>query len=146
VENGGSGGQHVGRLVGILTNRDVRFASDPSQRVYELMTREGLVSVRDTVSQAEAKRLLHKHRIEKLLVVDDAQNCVGLITVKDMEKAQLNPNASKDDQGRLRVAAATSVGPEGFERAERLIDAGSTFSWSTPPTAIRSACWRWCAG
>ncbi|WP_093806306.1 IMP dehydrogenase [Stappia sp. ES.058] len=124
VENGGSGGQHVGRLVGILTNRDVRFASDPSQRVYELMTREELVTVRDSVSQAEAKRLLHHHRIEKLLVVDDTQNCVGLITVKDMEKAQLNPNASKDDQGRLRVAAATSVGPEGFERAERLVDAG----------------------
>lgn len=124
VENGGAGGQHVGRLVGILTNRDVRFASDPAQRVAELMTREGLVTVRDTVSQAEAKRLLHAHRIEKLLVVDDRQNCVGLITVKDMEKAQLNPNASKDEQGRLRVAAATSVGPEGFERAERLMDAG----------------------
>ncbi|QGZ33765.1 IMP dehydrogenase [Stappia indica] len=124
VENGGAGGQHVGRLVGILTNRDVRFASDPAQRVAELMTREGLVTVRDTVNQAEAKRLLHAHRIEKLLVVDDRQNCVGLITVKDMEKAQLNPNASKDEQGRLRVAAATSVGPEGFERAERLMDAG----------------------
>lgn len=124
VENGGSGGHHVGRLVGILTNRDVRFASDPAQRIAELMTREGLVTVRDSVSQAEAKRLLHAHRIEKLLVVDDRNNCIGLITVKDMEKAQLNPNASKDEQGRLRVAAATSVGPEGFERAERLIDAG----------------------
>ncbi|WP_186394389.1 MULTISPECIES: IMP dehydrogenase [unclassified Stappia] len=124
VENGGSGGHHVGRLVGILTNRDVRFASDPAQRIAELMTREGLVTVRDSVSQAEAKRLLHAHRIEKLLVVDDRNHCIGLITVKDMEKAQLNPNASKDEQGRLRVAAATSVGPEGFERAERLIDAG----------------------
>ncbi|WP_306028299.1 IMP dehydrogenase [Stappia sp. MMSF_3263] len=124
VENGGPGGQLVGRLVGILTNRDVRFASDPSQRVAELMTREGLITVRDTVNQAEAKKLLHAHRIEKLVVVDDQQNCIGLITVKDMEKAQLNPNASKDDQGRLRVAAATTVGPEGFERAERLIDAG----------------------
>ena len=124
VENGGSGGHHVGRLVGILTNRDVRFASDPAQRIAELMTREGLVTVRDSVSQAEAKRLLHAHRIEKLLVVDDRNHCIGLITVKDMEKAQLNPTASKDEQGRLRVAAATSVGPEGFERAERLIDAG----------------------
>jgi IMP dehydrogenase len=124
VENGGAGGQHVGRLVGILTNRDVRFASDPDQKVSELMTHERLITVRETVSQAEAKKLLHSHRIEKLLVVDEAQNCIGLVTVKDIEKAQLNPNASKDDQGRLRVAAATSVGPEGFERAERLIDAG----------------------
>uniref|UniRef100_UPI003BAAF702 IMP dehydrogenase n=1 Tax=Stappia sp. TaxID=1870903 RepID=UPI003BAAF702 len=124
VENGGTGGQHVGRLVGILTNRDVRFASDPDQKVSELMTHERLITVRETVSQAEAKKLLHSHRIEKLLVVDAAQNCIGLVTVKDIEKAQLNPNASKDDQGRLRVAAATSVGPEGFERAERLIDAG----------------------
>jgi len=124
VENGGSGGQVTGRLVGILTNRDVRFASNPDQRVYELMTRENLVTVTDTVSQTEAKRLLHQHRIEKLLVVDGDQNCIGLITVKDMEKAKLNPNASKDDQGRLRVAGATSVGAEGLERAERLIDAG----------------------
>ncbi|WP_150525813.1 IMP dehydrogenase [Roseibium sediminis] len=124
VENGGSGGQHTGRLVGILTNRDVRFASNPDQKVYELMTRENLVTVRDNVSQAEAKRLLHQNRIEKLLVVDNDQNCIGLITVKDIEKAQLNPHASKDPQGRLLAAAATSVGDEGFERAERLIDAG----------------------
>lgn len=124
VENGGAGGQVTGRLVGVLTNRDVRFATNPDQRVYELMTRENLITVRDTVSQDEAKRLLHQHRIEKLLVVDDALNCVGLVTVKDIEKAQLNPNASKDDQGRLRVAAATSVGDEGMQRAERLIDAG----------------------
>ncbi|NVJ64778.1 MAG: IMP dehydrogenase [Flavobacteriaceae bacterium] len=124
VENGGQGGQITGRLVGILTNRDVRFASDPSQKVSELMTREELVTVSDGVTQEEAKRLLHQHRIEKLLVVDEGQNCIGLITVKDMEKAQLNPYASKDDQGRLRVAAATTVGGEGLERAERLIDAG----------------------
>ncbi|SHM65156.1 IMP dehydrogenase [Roseibium suaedae] len=124
VENGGAGGQITGRLVGILTNRDVRFASNPEQRVYELMTREGLVTVSDNVSQEEAKRLLHHHRIEKLLVVDKDQNCIGLITVKDMEKAKLNPNASKDSQGRLLAAAATSVGDEGFERAVRLIDAG----------------------
>ena len=124
VENGGKGGQKVGRLVGILTNRDVRFATDPSQKVYELMTRENLVTVKENVDQTEAKRLLHQHRIEKLLVVDRDGNCVGLITVKDIEKSQLNPHATKDAQGRLRVAAATSVGDDGFERAERLIDAG----------------------
>ena len=124
VENGGAGGQKTGRLVGILTNRDVRFASDPGQKVYELMTRENLVTVTENVDQDEAKRLLHQRRIEKLLVVDPAGNCVGLITVKDIEKSQLNPNAAKDAQGRLRVAAATSVGDDGFERAERLIEAG----------------------
>jgi IMP dehydrogenase len=125
VENGGDGGQRSGRLVGILTNRDVRFASDTSQKVYELMTRENLVTVRENkANQDEAKRLLHQHRIEKLLVVDAKGHCVGLITVKDIEKTQLNPNAAKDAQGRLRVAAATSVGEDGFERAERLIAAG----------------------
>ncbi|TDK37555.1 IMP dehydrogenase [Rhizobium deserti] len=113
-----------GRLVGILTNRDVRFASDPSQKIYELMTRENLVTVKESVDQQEAKRLLHAHRIEKLLVVDGEGRCVGLITVKDIEKSQLNPNASKDAQGRLRAAAAISVGDDGFERAERLIEAG----------------------
>ncbi len=112
------------RLVGILTNRDVRFASDLSQKIYELMTRENLVTVTDNVQQHEAKRLLHKHRIEKLLVIDGDSRLVGLITVKDIEKSQLNPNASKDAQGRLRAAAAISVGDDGFERAERLIDAG----------------------
>jgi IMP dehydrogenase len=124
VENGGKGGSVTGRLVGILTNRDVRFATDPDQRVAELMTRESLVTVHDTVSQDEAKRLLHKNRIEKLLVVDADQNCIGLITVKDIEKAQLNPHASKDEQGRLRVAAATTVGDAGLERSQRLADAG----------------------
>lgn len=124
VENGGAGGHATGRLAGILTNRDVRFASDPEQRVRELMTHQDLVTVQEGVAQDEAKRLLHQHRIEKLLVVDDASNCVGLITVKDIEKSQLNPHASKDAQGRLRAAAATSVGEDGFERAERLIDAG----------------------
>ncbi|HEY5819517.1 MAG TPA: IMP dehydrogenase [Mesorhizobium sp.] len=120
----GHGGK-TGRLVGILTNRDVRFASDPAQKVRELMTHENLVTVKESsVDQNEAKRLLHMHRIEKLLVVDPAGNCVGLITVKDIEKSQLNPNATKDSQGRLRAAAATSVGEDGFERAERLIDAG----------------------
>ncbi|MBB3997083.1 IMP dehydrogenase [Aureimonas pseudogalii] len=124
VENGGRGGQTRGKLVGILTNRDVRFASDDSQRIAELMTHENLVTVRDTVDQGEAKRLLHTNRIEKLLVVNEARHCVGLITVKDMEKSQLNPFAAKDAQGRLLAAAATSVGDDGFERAERLIDAG----------------------
>lgn len=113
-----------GRLVGILTNRDVRFASDPKQKVYELMTRENLVTVGEGATHDDAKRLLHQYRIEKLLVVDKAYHCVGLITVKDIEKSKLNPNACKDEQGRLRVAAATTVGDKGFERAEALIDAG----------------------
>jgi IMP dehydrogenase len=116
-------GAAPGRLVGILTNRDVRFASDPSQKVAELMTKKDLVTVRESVDQEEAKRLLHHHRIEKLLVVDNDYRCVGLITVKDIEKAQLNPNATKDEHGRLRAAAASSVGDNGFERSERLVDA-----------------------
>jgi len=124
VENGGLGGHNTGRLIGILTNRDVRFASNPAQPVRELMTHQNLVTVSENVNQEEAKRLLHSHRIEKLLVVDAQGRCVGLVTVKDIEKSQLNPNAAKDSQGRLRVAAATSVGEDGFERAERLIDAG----------------------
>src|SRR6267154_2178272 len=114
-----------GKLVGILTNRDVRFATDPNQRVSELMTHENLVTVREGVSQDEAKRMLHKHRIEKLLVVDEQYRCVGLITVKDMEKAVAHPLACKDAHGRLRVAAATTVGEDGFERTEPLIDAGA---------------------
>src|SRR5215203_5312332 len=113
-----------GKLVGILTNRDVRFATDPRQKVRELMTHEKIVTVREDVSQDEAKRMLHKHRIEKLLVVDDQYRCVGLITVKDMEKAVAHPLACKDAQGRLRVAAATTVGEGGYDRTERLIDAG----------------------
>ncbi|CAN7182729.1 IMP dehydrogenase [Rhizobium rhizogenes] len=112
------------RLVGILTNRDVRFASNPDQKIHELMTHENLITVADGVQQQEAKRLLHTHRIEKLLVVDGEGRLIGLITVKDIEKSQLNPNASKDAQGRLRAAAAISVGDDGFERAERLIEAG----------------------
>ena len=113
-----------GKLVGILTNRDVRFATDPRQKISELMTHENLVTVREGVSQDEAKRMLHQHRIEKLLVVDDQYRCVGLITVKDMEKAVAHPLACKDAQGRLRVAAATTVGEGGYERTEALIDAG----------------------
>ena len=122
VEGGGSG--RAGKLVGILTNRDVRFATDPRQSVAELMTKERLITVSESVGQDEAKRLLHQHRIEKLLVVDDEYRCVGLITVKDMEKAVANPHACKDEQGRLRVAAATSVGDKGFDRTGRLIEAG----------------------
>jgi IMP dehydrogenase len=119
-----TGDKSPGRLVGILTNRDVRFATDPRQKVADLMTKDSLVTVREGVSQDEAKRLLHQHRIEKLLVVDDQYRCVGLITVKDIEKAVAHPTASKDEQGRLRVAAATTVGDKGFERTERLIDSG----------------------
>jgi len=113
----------TGRLVGILTNRDVRFATDPAVKVYELMTRENLVTVTAEVDPQEARRLLHRHRIEKLLVVDDAYRCVGLITVKDMDKAETHPLAIKDELGRLRVAAATGVGDDGFARARTLIDA-----------------------
>ncbi|MDG2269256.1 MAG: IMP dehydrogenase, partial [Alphaproteobacteria bacterium] len=108
-----------GQLVGIVTNRDVRFASDPAQPIRELMTEE-LVTVDEGVDMSEAKQLLHRHRIEKLLVVDSENHCVGLITVKDIEKAQAYPDACKDSQGRLRVAAATGVGDSGYERAEAL--------------------------
>jgi IMP dehydrogenase len=120
----GRGGSPPGRLAGILTNRDVRFADDPRQPVAELMTRDGLVTVRENVAREDAKRLLHQHRIEKLLVVDEAYRCVGLITVKDIEKAQRYPTACKDEHGRLRVAAATGTGKEGIERAEALFAAG----------------------
>ena len=112
-----------GTLVGILTNRDVRFATEKDKPVSELMTDTNLVTVRDGVDREEAKRLLHKHRIEKLLVVDDSYRCVGLVTVKDIEKAQRFPHACKDDQGRLRAAAATGVGHEGIDRAQALLDA-----------------------
>ena len=117
ITNGG------GRLVGILTNRDVRFAENPRQPVSELMTSENLVTVGPGVTQEEAKRQLHQRRIEKLLVVDEKQRCIGLITVKDIEKAVTYPEATKDGSGRLRVAAATTVGDKGFERSEALIDA-----------------------
>lgn len=112
------------KLVGILTNRDVRFATEPSQQIRELMTSRGLITVQEGVNQEEAKRLLHKHRIEKLLVVDEDRHCVGLITVKDIEKAKQYPDACKDEHGRLRVAAATGVGEDGIRRAEALLDAG----------------------
>jgi IMP dehydrogenase len=111
-------------LVGILTNRDVRFATDAETRVAELMTKDNLVTVREGVGREEARRLLQKYRIEKLIVVDEDYKCVGLITVTDMEKAAHHPHAAKDDHGRLRVAAATGIGDDGFARAERLVDAG----------------------
>ena len=112
-----------GTLVGIITNRDVRFAGNSRQPVSELMTRENLVTVGPGVTQEEARRQLHQRRIEKLLVVDDHRRCIGLITVKDIEKAVTYPGATKDGSGRLRVAAATTVGDKGFERSEALIDA-----------------------
>lgn len=113
----------TGKLVGILTNRDVRFAENPAQPVRELMTHDNLATVSAGVTQDEARRLLHQRRIEKLLVVDEAYRCVGLITVKDIEKAVTYPQATKDAAGRLRVAAATTVGDKGIERTEALIDA-----------------------
>jgi IMP dehydrogenase len=112
-----------GKLVGILTNRDVRFAEDLKQPVKELMTSEGLVKVYNTVNKEEARKLLHKHRIEKLLVVDNAERCIGLVTVKDIEKAQKFPNACKDDKDRLRVGAAIGTGEGNIARAEALADA-----------------------
>jgi IMP dehydrogenase len=121
VERGADG--KPARLVGILTNRDVRFADDPRQPVAELMTRK-VVTVGEGVTREEARRLLHQHRIEKLVVVDDRQRCVGLVTVKDIEKATAHPDAAKDADGRLRVAAATTVGDKGFARAELLMAAG----------------------
>lgn len=111
-----------GTLVGILTNRDVRFATDFSQPVAELMTRK-LVTTKEGISKEEAKKLLHQHRIEKLLVVDVNYRCVGLITVKDIEKAVKYPLAAKDERGRLRTAAAVGTGREGIARAEALIAA-----------------------
>ncbi|MDX1575408.1 MAG: IMP dehydrogenase, partial [Kiloniellales bacterium] len=116
--------RNSGRLAGILTNRDVRFAEDHKQPVSELMTRDDLITVREGVEREEAKRLLHQHRIEKLLVVDADFRCIGLVTVKDIEKAEAHPTACKDESGRLRVAAAVGVGRDGLVRAEGLLDAG----------------------
>ncbi|MEM1389497.1 MAG: IMP dehydrogenase [Pseudomonadota bacterium] len=113
-----------GKLVGIITNRDVRFAPDPNQQVATLMTRN-VVTVTMDVPIDEARKLLHKHRIERLVIVDDEHRCLGLLTVKDMDKAAVNPNAAKDDGGRLRVAAASTVGDAGFERTAALIEAGA---------------------
>ncbi|WP_333793849.1 IMP dehydrogenase [Hyphomicrobium sp.] len=117
-------GESRGRLVGILTNRDVRFATNQNTPVAELMTKERLITVKRDVTRDEAKRLLHQNRIEKLLVVDDEYHLVGLITVKDIEKSLKHPNACKDPEGRLRVAAATTVGTDGWTRTEKLLEAG----------------------
>lgn len=114
---------NTGKVMGIITNRDVRFAQDPSQKVGDLMTKE-LVTVKVGVEREEAMRLLHQHRIEKLIVVDDQDRCIGLITVNDIEKEQEHPGACKDERGRLRVAAASSVGEAGIQRAQALIEAG----------------------
>ena len=112
------------KLVGILTNRDVRFATDDTQLIKELMTSKNLITVNDAVNTTEAKNLLHKHRIEKLIVVDNEYRCTGLITVKDIEKSQLYPNATKDNKGSLRVGAAIGVGDEAIKRAKQLIAVG----------------------
>jgi IMP dehydrogenase len=113
-----------GKLVGILTNRDMRFEGDPKVPASALMTRENLITVREGVDPREARELLRKHKIERLIVVDDAYRAVGLITVKDIEKAQAHPLAAKDDKGRLLVGAASTVGDAGFERSMGLVDAG----------------------
>ncbi|MCG8621367.1 MAG: IMP dehydrogenase [Proteobacteria bacterium] len=123
VKAGGSAGKGGGRLVGILTNRDVRFAHDPKMKVSDMMTRD-VISVGESVTPDQARKLFHQHRIEKLVVVDEAQKCIGLITVKDMQKAQTFPSSAKDSSGRLLVAAAVGTGDEGLARAEALVAAG----------------------
>ena len=112
------------RVVGIVTNRDMRFASDDATPVRAMMTSDDLAVLREPVDTAEARSLMHARRIEKLLVVNADGVLTGLLTIKDLEQAVLNPHACKDHLGRLRVAAATTVGDEGFERSEALIDAG----------------------
>ena len=111
------------RLVGILTNRDVRFATDPKQKVADMMTRQ-VITVGEATTAEVARKLFHQHRIEKLVVVDDKQHCIGLITVKDMEKGETYPNSAKDSSGRLLVAAAIGTGKDGLGRAEALVAAG----------------------
>jgi len=113
------------KLVGILTNRDVRFVENTSIKVKNLMTKDNLQTVKENVGMDEAKKILHQNRIEKLLVVNKDYKCVGLITVKDIEKARKFPNACKDNKGRLRVAAAVDIGEKGLERSEALIDSGT---------------------
>ncbi|PVM84044.1 IMP dehydrogenase [Caulobacter radicis] len=116
--------RETGKLVGILTNRDMRFEGDANVPASALMTRENLITVGEGVDHREARELLRKHKIERLIVVDDAYRAVGLITVKDIEKAQAHPLAAKDDKGRLLVGAASTVGDAGFERSMGLVDAG----------------------
>ena len=112
------------KLVGILTNRDVRFATDKKQLIKDLMTKSGLVTAKANISKLEARNLLHKNKIERIIITDSANNCIGLITGKDIEKNKQFPHASKDEEGRLLVAAATGVGRDGMKRAEHLIEAG----------------------
>ena len=116
--------RETGRLVGILTNRDMRFTADPETPASALMTKDNLITVREGIAPEEARALLQRHRIERLIVVDDDYRAVGLVTVKDMEKAQAHPHAAKDEKGRLLVGAASTVGDVGFERTMALIDAG----------------------
>ena len=113
-----------GKLVGILTHRDMRFETDPNIPASALMTTEHLATIREGASPAEAKALLQRRKIERLVVVDEAYRAVGLITVKDMDKAEAHPHAAKDSQGRLLVGAASTVGDVGYERSMALVDAG----------------------
>ena len=122
VENRDEAG--IGKLVGVLTNRDMRFAKDPDQKIAELMTSEDLATVLEGADPEAVRELIHERRIERVIVVDDDNRCVGLITVKDMENAERHPNAVKDSAGRLRVAAASTVGDAGYERAAAMIEAG----------------------
>jgi len=117
--------EESGKLVGILTNRDVRFAENPAQPVRELMTSENIIKVYNTVDKDEARRLLHHNRIEKLMVVDDNEKCIGLVTVKDIEKSENHPHSTKDSQSRLMVGAAVGTGDvNGVQRASALAAAG----------------------
>ena len=135
-----------GVLVGILTNRDLRFEANVRQPVSALMTARDLVTAPVGTTLEEANEILHRHKIEKLPVVDADGRLKGLITVKDIQKRIEFPLATKDEQGRLRVGAAVGVGPDALERAEALSPPGSTCSSSTPRTATRRACSRWCGG
>ncbi|MDO7662090.1 MAG: IMP dehydrogenase [Planktomarina temperata] len=114
-----------GRVVGIVTNRDMRFATDPKTPVSAMMSTENLAILQEPADPREAKQLMAARRIEKLLVTDSAGKLTGLLTLKDLEQAVLNPSACKDDLGRLRVAAASTVGDAGFERTMALIEAGA---------------------
>jgi len=114
----------TGRLVGILTNRDMRFDTDPNRKAIELMTTGDLVTVREGAGRDEARALLRDRKIERVIVVDEGYRATGLITMKDIEKAQAHPHAAKDDQGRLLVGAASTVGDAGYERAMALAEAG----------------------
>src|SRR5258705_5280507 len=127
-----------GRLVGILTNRDLRFERNLDQKVEAMMTRD-LVTCREGISQDEAKELLHRNRIEKLLVVDDKYELKGLITIKDIEKTRAHPNAAKDQKGRLLVGAAGGVGPDRDGRGHALLQAGAAgVARGTPPPPSRA--------